>query len=225
MCTSDGKNPVQLTNFKGSYGGSPRWSPDGQQIAFDCRPGGQSSIFVISPEGGGKPRRVTSGMTEDIKPNWSNDGRWIYYSSRHDIDWQIWKIPAEGGEARQVTKNGGYEAMESPDGKYVYFVKKDPGIWRIPKEGGEEIRVLDQGEISNWFVSAGGLSFLDNQAVPHPAIKFLDFATRRLKQLASFSSAMPGRTIGLEVSPDEKWVLYHQPDSMQHDIMLVENFH
>src|SRR3989442_8578971 len=33
---------------------------------------------------------------------------------------QIWKAPAQGGLAVQVTKSGGYEAFESPDGKLVY---------------------------------------------------------------------------------------------------------
>ena len=39
--------------------GSPRWSPDGKQIAFDGYAGGSSDIYVV-PADGGKPSRVTS---------------------------------------------------------------------------------------------------------------------------------------------------------------------
>ncbi len=52
VCDSDGGNQVQLTKFGGSHVGSPRWSPDGRQIAFDSRPSGLSSIYVINASGG-----------------------------------------------------------------------------------------------------------------------------------------------------------------------------
>jgi hypothetical protein len=47
-------------------------------------------------------------------------------------------MPSSGGEAAQVTRQGGFEGFESPDGKYFYYAKgRDiPGIWRIPVAGG-----------------------------------------------------------------------------------------
>ena len=48
-----------LTSFpEASVTGSPRWSPDGRQIAFDSWEKGRSNIFVVSPEGG-SPRCLT----------------------------------------------------------------------------------------------------------------------------------------------------------------------
>jgi Tol biopolymer transport system component len=40
-CDSNGSNPIQLTSFGAPNSGTPRWSPDGQQIAFDSRKEGQ----------------------------------------------------------------------------------------------------------------------------------------------------------------------------------------
>ena len=54
-------------------------------------------------------------------------------------------MPSAGGQAVQVTKQGGFEGFESPDGKYFDYAKgRDvPGIWRTPVDGGVETLVVD----------------------------------------------------------------------------------
>ena len=53
------------------------------------------------------------------------------------------KAQARGGDAAQVTKAGGFETFESPDGKFVFYSKaQTPGIWSAPIEGGQEVPVL-----------------------------------------------------------------------------------
>ena len=47
---------MQLTRYGGPLTGTPRWSPDGMNIAFDTRPEGQADIYVVSSIGG-TPRR------------------------------------------------------------------------------------------------------------------------------------------------------------------------
>lgn len=46
----------------------PRWSPDGQKIAFDYRPGNHSEIWVIDQEGR-NPHQVVSGSYENAVPS------------------------------------------------------------------------------------------------------------------------------------------------------------
>ena len=225
VCSIDGLNAVQLTSFGGSHTGTPRWSPDGRQIAFDSRPEGQTDIFAVSAEGG-RPRRVTTENSEDVMPSWSSDGRWIYFGSRRSGDWQIWKSPSAGGQAVQVTMNGGYEAFESPDGKYVYYMRLDSeGIWRVRSEGGEEIKVYDRGRRGYWALLEGGLCLLNPIATPAPTIEYFNFATRQLSLLGRVGGVRaPFGAPALAVSADGKWVLYFQVDQIDNDIMLVENF-
>src|SRR5207249_1997997 len=52
ICNADGSDPVQLTAFRNAWAGSPRWSPDGQKIAFDCDAAGNWDVYVISSQGG-----------------------------------------------------------------------------------------------------------------------------------------------------------------------------
>ncbi|PYV44757.1 MAG: hypothetical protein DMG06_05130 [Acidobacteria bacterium] len=95
---------------------------------------------MISAEGG-SPRRLTDGNANNVVPTWSRDGQWIYYGSKSgEADWQIWKKPVNGGKAIQVTRNGGFEGVESLDGKFILYSKKfrSNEVWMAPVLGGEE---------------------------------------------------------------------------------------
>lgn len=227
VCDQTGLNPVQLTSFGGPLAASPRWSPDGQQIVFDARIQDQSDVHVVSPEGG-EPRRITTEPSNEVRPSWSRDAQWIYFGSDRSGTWQVWKVPAQGGTAVPVTRHGGREAQESPDGRFVYYHKSStPGIWRVPIEGGEEVQVLDQGEQGHWSLLEGGICLLNRKATPDPAIELFDLTTRRLARITSLpkEAASPLLVPSLAVSPDGRWVLYVQLDRVTSDIVLVENFH
>ena len=113
---------MQLTHFNPSVTGTPRWSPDGQQIVFDSRPAGNSDVFVIDVQGG-PPRKLTSEPSNEGVPSWSRDGRWIYFASDRTGGWEVWKVPSTGGPAVQVTHQGGFAGLESPDGD-SYIMQK-----------------------------------------------------------------------------------------------------
>ena len=228
LCDRDGQNPVQLTSFDGPWTGTPRWAPDGRQIAFDTRSQGNPDIWVLSLDGG-QPRRLTTEPSEDVVPSWSRDGRWIYFGSNRSGKLQIRKIPKEGGPAVQLTKDGGFEGFESPDGKFFYYAKgrRMPGIWRIPVEGGEETPVLDEhkaGFWRHWAVSDSGIHFATAEVPAHPLIEFYGFATGNVAFVCRLDKPIDLSRPGLSVSPDGRSLLFTQQDQISSDIMLMENF-
>jgi len=90
MCNSDGTNLVRVTTLN-KWASIPRWSPDGQQIAFDAfdsHEEGRGDIYAISVEGG-LPRPIATGDSDDVLPSWSTDGKWIYFASDRTGDQQV----------------------------------------------------------------------------------------------------------------------------------------
>jgi Tol biopolymer transport system component/DNA-binding winged helix-turn-helix (wHTH) protein len=225
ICRSDGTGPVQLTRFNSSTG-TPRWSPDGRQIAFDSRAPGNAEIFVVAAQGG-SPRRLTIEPSSDVVPSWSRDGRSIYFASDRTGRDQVWKIPSAGGSPMQVTRNGGFAAFESPDGRYLYYAKgmTVPGLWRIPTGGGEEVEIigsLKAGHWGYWAVVDNGIYYLDTAG--KPGIAFFDVNTGRTSRVFDLENLPATQAPGLTVSSDQGTVLYTQLDALSRDIMLVENF-
>lgn len=222
---SDGSKPVQLTHFGGPMAGTPRWSPDGNQIVFDCDATGKGDIYVMKAEGG-QPRRLTTERSNEFAPSWSRDGRWIYFASNRTGTWQVWKIPAEGGKAVQVTKKGGFAAFESYDGNTLYYAKGQsvPGLWKVPVQGGEESLILRQlrGTLwGYWDLTREGIYFYNGDT---GGIEFYSFATHKITRIITPLKPPYTEYPGFSVSPDGRWILYTQVDTVSSDIMLVENF-
>jgi len=144
--------------------GGPRWSPDGQSIAFDSRVTGQPAVYVVAADGG-TPRLLAD---DGYLPSWSGDGRWIYFASGRSGRLEVWKMPVAGGPAIQVTRNGGAMALESTDGKYLYY-DKDPesdanSLHRMPVEGGQEVEVAPRLRRASFGVTAKGVYFMRTDA-------------------------------------------------------------
>ena len=78
LLSTDGKTQRQLTYTTGKNIG-PRWSPDGNSIAFTSQRAGDDwlQIYVISPTGG-EARRVGDMPMAQSGLKWAADSRTIY---------------------------------------------------------------------------------------------------------------------------------------------------
>lgn len=124
---ADGSERLQLT-FAPMHGYLPRYSPDGQQIAFMGRmPGRKWKMYVVSAFGG-TPRQLIPGDGTEADPNWSPDGKKIVFAPFP------WEVPeSETGvrildlETGQVTAVPGSEGLFSPrwspDGRYITAIR------------------------------------------------------------------------------------------------------
>lgn len=222
---SDGSNPVQVTDLKAETG-TPRWSPDGRYLAFDSMKSGSQDVYVV-PSQGGPIRRLTTESSQEDMASWSHDGRWIYFRSDRSGANEIWKAPASGGPAVAVTTNGGADAFESRDGKFVYYAKwGQQGIWRKPVTGGPEIIVTHSGSPYYWGLFDNGICLVDPYGVTGATINCLDFASSKMTIQCTLPKGTRVNKCGpsFSVSHDGRWILYAGVERQESDIMVVENF-
>src|SRR5437773_4146405 len=69
----------QLTNDEHSSA-SPRWSPDGEKLAFVSARDGEDQIWTIDVSSGAL-KKITSISTRAGDPVWSPDGNWLAFAS------------------------------------------------------------------------------------------------------------------------------------------------
>ncbi len=118
----------------GGQAGSPRWSPDGRQLAFERRITGGASEIVLLDLDGHSARVLASARTcRLVTPAWTPDGRAVVFASDQpavpasDVlarSFQLYIVPAAGGSVRRLTAvpGGATSPAISPDGRRVVFV-------------------------------------------------------------------------------------------------------
>ncbi len=240
IADANGKNQRQLTDSTQFAGksqsstnaspntlGSPRFSPDGNFVAYDAQINGNSDIFIVSADGGAS-RRLTSDSSQEILPAWSADGQSIYFNSNRGGDSNLWKIPLAGGEPVQITKQGAFESFAASDGKTIFYTKSrgEKGLWRVSADGGgEEISVAELSEAGNWrywTMTKRGIYFVAPSELPPYKIKFYDFSNSQISQIVTTEKSPIWTYPGLSASAKGKTVLYTQSDQNASSIMLAK---
>lgn len=144
IVATDGGDAERLTAHPAGHS-SPRWSPDGAQLAFTSSRTGQGDIYILPLRGDGGVRRVTYHDAQSVVEDWSADGEAIYFSSVRDQQGSaIYRVGAGGGTPipwiSQPYEQLGNLAV-APDGRRLAFnVTRDRWWRRGPNPyGGAEI--------------------------------------------------------------------------------------
>ena len=222
LANSDGSGERQLTRFHAAISAGPHWSPTGKEIVFHSRPAGIANLYIVNVETGAY-RQLTTGFKESYIPSWSHDGEWIYFGSEREGGEQIWKMPASGGSATRLTKNGGAIALESPDGRQVFYTKTtESGLWLLSLASGEESKIVPNTVGFECFtMGKRGVYFERSGEGSGFVISYMSFSDHVVRDVATINAPVGD---SLTVSPDERSIVYSQIDHSGSDLFLVENF-
>jgi len=139
-CKADGTQPEVVVPHK-AFEESPRWSPDGNRLAFVSTRDGNQEIYTCKP-GGGEVKRLTSHPGFDHHPSWSPDGARIAFISSREGPEALWVMQADGTSLRRLTKCDGLESWPAwhPDGKRIVVARNRGGqtdLVLVPAEPGQ----------------------------------------------------------------------------------------
>ncbi len=107
---------TRLTDDYGIDNRSPRFSPDGRNIAFvrswgsdyiirnKLDNGGPTDLYVMPATGGAAVNLTAQWKLQAGAPTWSPDGRWIYFTAETGGGRHLFRVAGSGGEVQQVTK-------------------------------------------------------------------------------------------------------------------------
>jgi dipeptidyl aminopeptidase/acylaminoacyl peptidase len=192
----DGTDQVQLT-FGERGESSPRWSPDGTQVAFLAqRDGDEHNQIYLLHTSGGEARRLTTHPTAPTAIQWTPDGSRLFYLAPD----------AKTSEEREKdrVKDDVY-AFEETNFKQRH-------VWTADLAG--EASRITEGDYSvvQYAVSPDGKSLVTSRA-PSPLLEFSHLAELWVSdargggawQLTSGNRVSEG---GLAISPDNAGVLF-----------------
>jgi Tol biopolymer transport system component len=228
----DGSGLRQITSLDASELFVGGWSPDGSRIVFDAVVAGNDDVYVVGADGG-HLRQLTSEASVDGVASWSADGRWIYFAStRAGAIPDIWRVSPDGGPATRVTRNGGFEAKESPDARYLFFLDRHPAgaaadgtarLMRAPVGGGSEELVLERVMPFVWSVTDSGIAFVTRETA-FDAIDLYRFSDRKVTRIGRLGFRIPPIMRSMTVSRDGRWALATQLVRFDSDLMLLDHF-
>lgn len=118
----------------------PRFSPDGNWIAFSGNYDGNVDLYVV-PTTGGVPRRITYHGAADRLVDWYPDGKHLLFAtsrtSEKDRFQQFYKVPIEGGLPEKLPMPYGEFGAISPDGQTLAYtpISVDFRTWKRYRGG------------------------------------------------------------------------------------------
>lgn len=129
--------PIRLT-IHPSYDSYPTWSPDGKMIAFSSNRFGSEDVFVMNADGSSL-KRLTFYPSNDKVNSWNLQDRIVFETRRLDAqverEQEIFYVSPNGGNPQKLMEALGSDAVESPDGSRVAFVRGSCRITRQAYEG------------------------------------------------------------------------------------------
>lgn len=126
--------PIQLKDYRALVRiDSPRFSPDGKQIAFltvrsDFVHDRYDATLRVMNTIGGRSHMLVRGMRDLKMPRWSPDGKTLAFIAKvGKRKAQIYTVPAAGGTPKELSdaNNGVQQFAWSPDGSTIAYVTPD----------------------------------------------------------------------------------------------------
>jgi Tol biopolymer transport system component len=199
----------QLTSGADSY--HPRWSPDGQTIAFTSLQTGEPQLSII-PAAGGTATLIDTGLSGDMAIGWRPDGDHISFDAyRPDTGrLAIWTVSLTTGEVTREsmgTAPAAQPCWRSDGARLAFLYGLDGGnIWSQAPGGADLQRHTSDPAIDyepQWSPDGTRLLFT-SERTGSSDVWMIDLASNQLTRVTDHP-AYDGRAVW---SPDGRWIAF-----------------
>jgi TolB protein len=169
----DGQDARKITDNR-SYNLFPRWSPNGNLLAYTSFKTGSPAIYLHNVQDGSERRLLSFGSSKS-PGSFTPGGDALFASVSVGGNSEIYRVPLDGSRTDKVVAGYGIRVSPSasPDGKRIAFVSNkggSPQVYVRELSGGSERRISHAGGYStspSWspagdriaFTSQGGGKF------------------------------------------------------------------
>lgn len=203
---------------------TPRFSPDGANLAFIRHFSSfRREVFVVSAAGG-EPRQITSDAVRIYGMAWNFDSRSLFFTSfRSANQVNLWQIAAESSAVPRMIATGDKNLQSvaiSPDGRLIAYTEEvaDENIWEIGN--GQPARPLirsTRADHSRQFPPDGKRIVFASDRTGNYGIWLADADGRNQRQMTDgvASAGSP------QFSPDGLFIVYDAQTAGASDIYTV----
>ena len=137
------------------WDGPPRWSPDGQWLAFTSR----GHVCVAPADGSAPPRTITDFTTGAFSPVWMPDSRGLIVGASRGDSFVLLLTDSDGRWPRLLAASNGGDNMEaapSPDGRFIACTHRpfdDLNRWElrlVELESGQARQLTGAAKEKDW---------------------------------------------------------------------------
>jgi dipeptidyl aminopeptidase/acylaminoacyl peptidase len=162
LAKTDGSEPPRRFTT-GKQDGQPRWSPDGDRLAFVSKRGGDEAhrqLYVL-PAAGGEPLCVTDLKEDAGEPAWSPDGTKLAFSAR---------VPDEAYEEEDEKKRKPrrFKRLQFKLDSVGWIGDRRRHIYVVPADGSGEAKQITDGDFEDsrptWTPDGKSIAFSSSRA-------------------------------------------------------------
>jgi Tol biopolymer transport system component/predicted Ser/Thr protein kinase len=187
---SDGSERIQLT-FPPLVPVGPKWSPDGQQVAFFAFSGPKPKLYIVANQGGTPPRELIPGdAKEEWDPTWSPDGGRIAFASGSTAaDSSILILDVKTNQVSTLPDSQGlFSPRWSPDGRSLIALPPSSHSLRLfdfATQKWEDISKISLG-FPNWSKNGDYVYVLHGEN--DPSVMRIRIRDRKLERVAGLKN-------------------------------------
>lgn len=206
----------------------PRFSPDGNRIAFTSDRGGGDNIWIMNRDGSDK-RQVTKEKFRLLnQPTWSPDGRYVaakkHFTTQRSLGTgEIWLYHVSGGGGVKLVERPNEqhqkelgEPVFAPDGKSIYYTRNvtPGGTFIYAQDSTQSLFEIEKYEIATGEVTTAVSGYGGSvRPAPSPDGKSIAFIRRDkdvsqlwVKDIATGRERMIYDALDLDLQ--ETWAVY-----------------